>query len=503
LLVGVPVAATALVVAAGLVPDRLILDSLLDGVERQEILNVPQVGISGRGLDVFSDCIALTMGLGDSDGGPLTIGLRSPTLGSCDGAIMSLQGYEQGAGLSGGYEYFRYWHGYTVFSRPAVALFGVAGARSLLLWAVVAALGLFAHRLRRFHGWIAPLALLGPFLLTTDSIELTRSLPHGVPLLVSVLGALAIHIAASGRPASCATASRASDDLRLATVAFLAGSAFVFADLLTNSPGAWALATAMAGLASIDRFTCGRLAMRSALVAGSWIVGWVWTWVTKWVVAAAVVGIDRVRESVGDAVEDRVAGERDYIDLAPLNAIEANLRAWWEHPLTPAVVVAVALATLYRWRRPDHRATWRTRLILAAPAAMPLVWFEVLRNHSLVHVGFVYRSVGVSAGVVALALLVDVPAQRRGSPSTPITNEPSTSSAPTATAVTDGMTIRIVSDGSSPPKDSDPHTATATTDPAIPATTSSRPATRTRSRLSRCSQRVRLSLSGSRRASTA
>ena len=34
------------------------------------------------------------------------------------------------------------------------------------------------------------------------------------------------------------------------------------------------------------------------------------------------------------------------------------------------------------------------------------VWFEVLRNHSLVHVLFVYRSLGVSAGIVAVALLV-------------------------------------------------------------------------------------------------
>ncbi len=37
---------------------------------------------------------------------------------------------------------------------------------------------------------------------------------------------------------------------------------------------------------------------------------------------------------------------------------------------------------------------------------MPLLWFEVLRNHSLVHVLFVYRSLGVSAGIVAVALLV-------------------------------------------------------------------------------------------------
>ena len=40
---------------------------------------------------------------------------------------------------------------------------------------------------------------------------------------------------------------------------------------------------------------------------------------------SGVVGADRVRASVGDAVDDRLAGERDYIDLAPLNAIEVNV----------------------------------------------------------------------------------------------------------------------------------------------------------------------------------
>ena len=186
----------------------------------------------------------------------------------------------------------------------------------------------------------------------------------------------------------------------------------MFVDLLTTPPGAWALATCVAVLASIDRFTGRGLVVRGVVTATAWISGWVWTWVTKWMIAAAVVGVDRVRTSVGDAVDDRIVGERDYIDLAPLNAIDANVTAWWHHPLTPTVMVVVAVASLYRWRRTEHRASWRTRLILAAPAAIPLVWFEVLRNHSLVHVGFVYRSVGVSAGVLALALLVDVPLRR-------------------------------------------------------------------------------------------
>jgi hypothetical protein len=79
---------------------------------------------------------------------------------------------------------------------------------------------------------------------------------------------------------------------------------------------------------------------------------------------------------------------------------------WLDHPLTPPVLVAIVAGVAVTWRRGDHRATWPTRLIIAAPALIPLIWFEVLRNHSLVHPLFVYRSLAVSAGIVALALLV-------------------------------------------------------------------------------------------------
>ena len=407
LLIAAPLVAVLVSAFASLVPDRLILDALVGSVQRQEMINIPQVGVSGRGVDVFSDCIALTMGLGDTDGGIATTWVRSPTLGSCDGAIESIRAYDAGQGLSGGYEYFRYWHGYTVVSRPLVATIGVTGARIVLFWAFIATIAGFARRLWRFHGPVAPVALLAPFLLTSDTVELARSLPHGVPALVAVGGAWAVHRAAAGPQVDDAESPPdRSDDLALATVAFIAGGCYVFVDVLTTPPGVWALVICVAMLASARRFAGYRLAGRGALAGAAWIVGWVWTWVSKWVIAAAILGVDRVRDSIGGAIDDRLVGERDYIDLALFNAIELNVETWLDHPLTPLVLLAIAVAGVVTWRSAAHRSVWRSRLIIAAPALLPLVWFEVLRNHSLVHVLFVYRSLGVSAGIVAVALLV-------------------------------------------------------------------------------------------------
>ena len=201
----------------------------------------------------------------------------------------------------------------------------------------------------------------------------------------------------------------------------------MFVDVLTTPPGAWALVVCAGVLGSASTFSGRRLAGRGALVATAWIIGWVWTWVAKWVIAAVVLGVDVVRDSVSGAIDDRIAGERSYIDLAPFNSIRLNVETWLDHPLTPVVLVAIAVGTALTWRHAAHRSVWRTRLIIAAPAVLPLLWFEVLRNHSLVHVLFVYRSLGATAGIVAVALLVAPSSLRTSDAESPDTAAPAPS----------------------------------------------------------------------------
>jgi len=372
-LVVAPVLAAALSIGASLVPDRAILGELTEAVERSEIIPIPQVGISGRALDTFSDCIALTVGLGDTDGGLTTIWLRSPTLGSCDGAIASLRAYEAGEGLSGGYEYFRYWHGYTVVSRPLVATVGVSGQRIALLWALIGALFLLARRLWQRHGPLAAIALIGPFLLTTDTIELARSLPHGVPALVAVAGAWWLHRISGPPPSPSDRTADGRSDLSVATAAFVVGATYVFVDLLTTPPGAWALATGVVALSSAQHLSGRALARRTVLTAGAWVTGWVWTWVSKWAMAAAVRGFAAVNNNVSGAIQERIGGERDFIELKLFNPIQTNVAKWLEHPLTPPVLLAIVIAVVVVARRQEFAQTWSTRLVIAAPALLSLI----------------------------------------------------------------------------------------------------------------------------------
>ena len=68
-------------------------------------------------------------------------------------------------------------------------------------------------------------------------------------------------------------------------------------------------------------------------------------------------------------------------------------------------VIWVATAVSRRWSAGEPGALL-TRLVLAAPAAVPPVWFTVMRNHTQVHAFFTYRSWAVALGVLVMAFVV-------------------------------------------------------------------------------------------------
>jgi hypothetical protein len=94
-------------------------------------------------------------------------------------------------------------------------------------------------------------------------------------------------------------------------------------------------------------------------------------------------------------------------------ATYANVEAlgWGFTGLCLLIAAILLLTTIRRYRHATQ--TVRDFLLVASPALLPLVWFELLRNHSIVHSWFVFRSFGMSLGVVvAAALFVFLDARR-------------------------------------------------------------------------------------------
>jgi hypothetical protein len=406
LALGLPLVGLVLVVLADQVPDRWVVDELAVGLEQgtfpaQDYGN----GVTGHQVDQFTDCLGLTIGLVDRvETNPLSAAIRSPTLGKCSVAAPAIERYLAGDGLSGSYDYYRYWHGYAVPVRPAVAVVGLGGARVLAAAALVVAIAGLVRSLARRHGALVPALLIGPWLTTTDFVDLPGSLPHAYGVVAIIASTWLIHEVVARRPSIA----------RVAVVSAVAGASVVYFDILTTAPAGWSLAgfVAMAGAVSVA--ARAGLARVGAVAAISWIVGYGWMWVSKWLLAALVFGVDDVRRNITFQVENRLDGASPDRRSGILASTRVNLDMWRSQPLaTLLLVVVVATVVLVVWRRRGIGHRWPDRMILMFPALLVVLWYELLRNHSQVHAWFTYRSVAVAIGIIAAALVIPMVANGR------------------------------------------------------------------------------------------
>ena len=96
--------------------------------------------------------------------------MRSPAYTGCTRLDAALDTYAETGTLRAGFPYLRYWHGYAVITRPALALFGVTGTRWIAFaFSLLAVFGM-CTAVKRSFGLIATLFVVGPALLTSDMV---------------------------------------------------------------------------------------------------------------------------------------------------------------------------------------------------------------------------------------------------------------------------------------------------------------------------------------------
>ncbi len=264
---------------------------------------------------------------------------------------------------------------------------------------LIGASAALAAVLARSLGWAGPVLLLAPLVLTSDYLELPQKLPAALSMAVALAGGAAAWVAID----------RWRSEWGLAGVGIVAGSLYVYVDLLTNPPLAW-LATI--GLAMIAAYRAGWGRSRTSMVGGiafaSWIVGYGASWFMKWLLAALVIGFGEALDAVRDQIAFRLDGEHVEVDGSLGAAIDANFETWFAAPLfgrTGLVLLAAALgaACVVAYRRSGTSALeWLG--LLALPSFIPLIWLEVLSNHSQIHQHFTYRVLPFALGYLLLVV---------------------------------------------------------------------------------------------------
>ena len=385
------------ILAAEAVPDSRVADELAEAVADGRLTADSS---SRSGLDDYTDCVVLTAGLGDpTDSHPAETAITSPTLHRCEVAVPALAQYGVSGGLDAELEYFWYWHGYATLTRPLLAFVGLDAIPVVAFALLAVSTAALATVTGRSLGWPAPVLLLAPLLLTSDFLELHSKLPAALSMAVAFAGAAAAWLAVD----------RYRSEWGVAGVGLVAGSLYVYVDLLTNPPLAW-LATV--GLAMVAAHNSGWIPRRVAKVGGialvSWLVGYGASWLVKWLLAALVIGFNEARTRVREEIEFRLQGDHDDVEESIGSALEANFESWFVNPLFGRTALLLGIAALgvgwvVAYRRSGPRGL-KCLGLLSLPSLIPFIWLEILSNHSQIHTHFTYRTLPFAFGYLLLVV---------------------------------------------------------------------------------------------------
>ena len=404
-LIAVPMLGVLLSVGGELIPDRLVAASLVEAIDAELITDANRTRSAfGTTIDHHSECIGLTTGLGDAGRGLLEVAFVSPNLGNCTVAVQRLEAWNNGGELDRDWDYLRYWHSYTAFTRPVVAVLGVEALRVGMMGLLIASFLVLYITVCRRTSHLAAGLFMAPIVFGSDLLITPLGGPHGIAAIVVIICAAAVLV----------VASRTTNLPTIAAISSASAGLLVLVDVFTMGTMGWTLTVAMVGVGSFTLGIRGRSLLRPMATGTiAWAVGYAFTWFSKWAIAATFVGVDVVWGRISRQVGIRVSGDVDYIDLGFTNTTATVLGTWWRSPLGPPlvalVVIWMALATAIAIRN-RSATTWS---ILASPILIAAMWFEVMQNHTQVHRWFTAAR-GVAACSAVLLLTSElIRAERR------------------------------------------------------------------------------------------
>ena len=387
------------VMAAYAVPDARIADHLIDAEHAGILTDTSHPGPTPLGTTAarYTECTAFSLGLaGVSGEGFVAHALLGTAYTGCERLGAALDEYGEDGELPSGYSYVRYWHGYSILTRPGLGLVGAAGTRWLSFAFMAVAVGGMCAAVRRSFGIAPAVLLLVPTLLTTDVVIGSLSTSTAIGTGSAWVAGWLSFVLVRDRPAW----------RRAALAAALAGAITAYLDLMTTMPGSFALTVAgatLGALAAVVRQAEQDLWKVSAAAAGGWAIGLAGMWASKWLIASLAVGPATVMDAVTDAVGFRLSSGTHGVTDSRVRGLTINVEQWWGQPLTPSVVFATLAAVavgMMGWRR--SKGEIGSIAVCCALVALPVMsWYLALNNHSQIHPQLVYRSLPIAFGAVA------------------------------------------------------------------------------------------------------
>ncbi|MBL8544412.1 MAG: hypothetical protein JNJ63_11455 [Hyphomonadaceae bacterium] len=348
-------------------------------------------GHNDHRFDMYSDCVALGINLGNESDGVLHRIAASPTATHEDGSgpCVEFNAALRSGAVVADQGYLRFWHGYQAYFRVLLSLAPFDVMMRITAMLFFASLVFFAIEIERLFGaWAWAIALV-PFFALSDFLT--------APMVATHALSLAWAFASASLTPLIIRRVREPERLALPLFAFAAGATYNFLNFLVNPPLAPAL-IAFFYIAAQDRSTpnkAWRAALYGGLLAALFFAGFFTAWVEKWLTAAAVLGPDALQAELtrifGKYDATRVRLEVNFLGATRRNLIPAWNPWFFAYILAAGAVACAMLAVLIR-----KSGSLAERVTAFAAMCSPLVfvvgWVELARAHSAEHSGFVSRS---------------------------------------------------------------------------------------------------------------
>ncbi len=385
-----------LLCAASAVPHSSITKNLILSSDELNELMPHQMTVNGlynSTADNYADAVLLGVASNMRSGSPVRNALDTKYYddgyGPAVGIRASLGNYPPNV------DYTRYWHGSLVLVRPLLALTDINGIRTVfavltaLLFAADAVLLFVKKHTAAGVIFITAAALTHfPFVLTT--IEYMH-------IYIIMLAALPLFMRFSGSSSA------------LVILCAAVGTVTAFVDFLTAETLTLLVPLTAALFLRAEKGEKPAEKKNVLLVlacTASWGIAYALTFVMKWAAAAAVTGRS-ITETALAAAGERAFDMPDGITSRPvmiLSALGANLTMLTPSDRkinVPAVIVWLLIfAAVCLFIAVRNKRTRTAPAALLIIAALPLLRFCVLMNHSYLHNYFTYRA--VMASVMAL-----------------------------------------------------------------------------------------------------
>lgn len=298
--------------------------------------------------------------------------------------------------------YSRYWHGYQVILRPLLLFADYSHIRIINYTALTFLLLFVAYAIYRVLGRASSVSFLISLLATNFFI---------VPLAIQF--STCFYIAFIAMLLFLLNPKIIERRHTVAVVFFIVGALTAYMDFLTTPLLTLAMPLVTVGLLFQQRKRHHHTASTNWLMIKFslyWFGGYASLWTSKWLLGYILTGYNILESAVGSAglrLGSTIVygGEETTISHLVSLSLQKITAVVPLYALVAAVVLIISACIIYLYTNRKHTHTCSWLLLIAA---MPVIWFLVMKNHSLQHIFFTWRDFIVTLWCLLLFVWITI-----------------------------------------------------------------------------------------------